>query len=196
MNKNINTKNYNYYLIVDLEATCCNRNTIKRYEMETIEIGAVLLDSDTLLIADEYQTFIKPLRKPRLTDFCIGLTSITQDVVDLAPAYPQAHKEFTAWLSRYDNYAFCSWGDYDLHQLAQDSHYHQLPAPVQARHINIKKLFSLNQGVERKIGMAGALRMAGLELEGTHHRGIDDARNMARLMPFILGREKLPSRTS
>jgi inhibitor of KinA sporulation pathway (predicted exonuclease) len=39
--------------------------------------------------------------------------------------------------------------------------------------------------------MAQALRLAEIELQGTHHRGIDDARNIARLMPFILGIKKL-----
>jgi inhibitor of KinA sporulation pathway (predicted exonuclease) len=31
------------YLVLDLEATCCNRETIKRHEMEIIEVGAVRL---------------------------------------------------------------------------------------------------------------------------------------------------------
>ncbi|GIS61919.1 MAG: hypothetical protein CM1200mP2_41440 [Planctomycetaceae bacterium] len=35
--------------------------------------------------------------------------------------------------------------------------------------------------------MAAALKEVGLELRGTHHRGIDDARNIARLLPFIVG---------
>lgn len=86
---------------------------------------------------------------------------------------------------------FCSWGDYDRKQLIQDSQYHRIGYPIDAEHINIKVLFSANQGLRKKFGMAGALKKAGLELIGTHHRGIDDARNMARLMPYITGREKL-----
>jgi inhibitor of KinA sporulation pathway (predicted exonuclease) len=31
-----------------------------------------------------------------------------------------------------------------------------------------------------------ALKVTGLTLEGTHHRGIDDARNIARLAAFVL----------
>ena len=34
----------------------------------------------------------------------------------------------------------------------------------------------------------------GLPLVGTHHRGIDDARNIARLLPFALGRQRLEGR--
>ena len=31
------------------------------------------------------------------------------------------------------------------------------------------------------------MKMAGLQFEGTAHRGIDDARNIARLLPLIVG---------
>ncbi|WP_444995406.1 hypothetical protein [Aliikangiella sp. IMCC44359] len=39
--------------------------------------------------------------------------------------------------------------------------------------------------------MAGALNKAGLKLIGTYHRGIDDVRNMARLMSYVTERKKL-----
>jgi len=42
--------------------------------------------------------------------------------------------------------------------------------------------------------MARALEIAGLPLDGTHHRGIDDARNMAKLMPYILGKKIVSNR--
>ena len=35
--------------------------------------------------------------------------------------------------------------------------------------------------------MAQALSLCNLKLDGVHHRGIDDARNMARLAPYIFG---------
>ena len=34
--------------------------------------------------------------------------------------------------------------------------------------------------------MAKALQLVDLPLEGTHHRGIDDARNIAKLLPYML----------
>jgi inhibitor of KinA sporulation pathway (predicted exonuclease) len=34
--------------------------------------------------------------------------------------------------------------------------------------------------------MAQALRLLGLPLEGTHHRGSDDARNIARIAQVLL----------
>lgn len=182
---------YKHYLIVDLEATCCDQKSIPRNQMETIEIGAVMVDGDTLTILSEFNTFIKPVRHPVLTSFCSTLTSIQQHDVDNAPSYAEAVAHFKRWLYQYDDFVFCSWGDYDKSQLEQDSQFHNIGFPIGAEHWNIKKAFSNTQHLSRTYGMAGALKMAGLELTGTHHRGIDDVRNMVKLMPYILGRQQL-----
>lgn len=179
---------YSYYLIIDLEATCCDKNTVPREAMEIIEIGAVLVDANTLQPIDEYTTFIKPIRYPTLTSFCTELTTITQEDVNNAPEYTEAIQGFKQWFNHYQNFVFCSWGDYDYKQFKQDSHYHQLPFPIDAPHVNIKKVFAEQLQLPRPCGMHHALRQVGLKLKGTHHRGIDDARNMARLMPWIIGK--------
>jgi hypothetical protein len=67
-----------YYPIVDFEATCCNKGTISSQEMEIIEIGAVTVDASTFQVIDEFQTFVRPVRHPKLTLFCTALTSIQQ----------------------------------------------------------------------------------------------------------------------
>ncbi len=190
----MNLKDYNYYLVVDLEATCCNKQaTIKQTEMEIIEIGAVMVHPESLTIIDEFQSFIKPIRHPILTEFCKSLTSISQTQVDRAPTYPEAilfegfaNALLKKWLSGYSNGVFGSWGDFDRKQFQQDSNFHRVPFPIAYPHVNLKQLFSEKQGLRKRHGMAKALQMVGLPLEGTHHRGIDDARNIAKLLPYIL----------
>ncbi len=46
------------------------------------------------------------------------------------------------------------------------------------------------------MGVGQALRRVGLRFEGTPHRGIDDARNIVRLLPYALGVEPLPGATT
>ena len=188
-----NFDKYNHILVVDLEATCCDLQTILRHQMETIEIGAVMIDRETLSIVDEFQTFIKPRRHPILTDFCRQLTSITQAQVDTAPTFAEAINLWQPWLMQFDRTIFGSWGDYDRKQFQQDSKHHQidLPYPVSSNHVNLKEQFSITQKLNRRYGMAQALNLAGVELVGTHHRGIDDARNISQLLPHILGRKAI-----
>lgn len=170
-----------YFLIIDLEATCSDDNSIPRHQMEIIEIGAVMLNKATLQIDSEFQEFIQPVRNPQLTAFCTELTSIYQKDVELAPKFIEAMSSLQKWLELFPNYVFCSWGEYDKKQFIQDCKYHNIPYPFGLEHINIKKEFSEYIGVSKEFGMAQALQKLGLELKGTHHRGIDDARNIAAI---------------
>ena len=180
------------YLVVDLEATCDERN-FPRDLMETIEIGAVLVDGKTLQPIDEFQTFIKPIRRPQLTAFCTRLTSITQHDVDTAPGFAEAISQLGRFLGGRQP-QFASWGAYDWFQLTKDARMHGVRLPLRSDNINLKQAFSAGLITKKKFGMKAALRRVGIPLEGTHHRGIDDARNIAKLLPFCLGRTQPPVR--
>ena len=168
-------------VIVDLEATCCNKKSVPRHEMEIIEIGAVQADSVTGEIISEFEAFVQPVRHPVLTEFCTELTSITQQDVNRAKGYPEVIASFKEWLTEIEVYDFCSWGAYDKSQFEQDCQFHNIPYPFIGKHRNLKIEFSEALGVKKKFGLAGAIKHLGLEFEGTHHRGIDDARNIARI---------------
>jgi inhibitor of KinA sporulation pathway (predicted exonuclease) len=180
----------NPFLVVDLEATCDDRGAVPRDESETIEIGAVLVDPATLAPVDEFQTFVRPVVHPRLTPFCTELTTITQAEVDAAPPFPAAAARLAAFGR---GAVFCSWGAYDRVQLARDAHRCGITPPLLGRHLNLKELFARAAGDRRSVGNGRALGRVGLSRTGTHHRGIDDARNIARLLPYALGRVSIPA---
>ncbi|HYO16880.1 MAG TPA: 3'-5' exonuclease [Thermoanaerobaculia bacterium] len=176
-----------FYLIIDLEATCSNDGSVPRHEMEIIEIGAVLQNARTFEIESEFQTFVRPVRHPRLTAFCTGLTSITQEQVDAAPTFPEALQAMRKWMDGFEDALFCSWGDYDRFQFLQDCQDHGVAYPFLTGHLNLKEAFSKSLNTRRRFGVDGALRKLGLELEGTHHRALDDARNIARIVRAVAG---------
>lgn len=88
-----------YYCVVDLEATCDDQalRAVPHEEMETIEIGAVMVAGTTLVSVDEFQAFVRPVRHPQLSAFCTKLTTITQQQVDQAGLFPDVFGEFLAW---------------------------------------------------------------------------------------------------
>ena len=188
--ENLNTELFDYFLIVDLESTCCDQNTIPPGEGEIIEIGAVMVEANFLKQVGAFSIFIRPCRHPTLTEFCMKLTSINQGDVDSAPNYKMAIEKFKAWLAGYQNYLFCSWGNYDRNHLASESAYHNEQNPISAPHLNIKKSFAKKQNT-RAMGMQFALQLINEPLSGSHHRGIDDATNMVKLLPFALGRKTI-----
>jgi len=181
------------YLVIDLEATCDNGGAVPRHQMELIEIGGVLVHPGTLEVEAEFQTFVRPVIHTRLTPFCTELTSITQAQVDDAPDFPEAIELLGAFIGR-QRVRFCSWGNYDRNQFRQDAALHDVKLPFNDRHhINLKAKFSEALGTRKGFGLSRALRRVGFDFEGTHHRGIDDARNIARLLPFILRRQVFPA---
>jgi len=181
------------YLVIDLEATCDDRGAVPRDQTEIIEIGAVLVDGRTMRPTAEFQTFVRPVRHPTLTAFCTELTSIVQADVEGAPGFREAIDALRGFMEAHGGGPlFASWGNYDRGQFKQDAQFHGVELPFGRDHLNIKQAFSDAMGTKRRFGMARALMRVGLELDGTHHRGIDDARNIARLLPYALGRTRFP----
>jgi inhibitor of KinA sporulation pathway (predicted exonuclease) len=171
-----------YYLIVDLEATCSEDSAVPRDEMEIIEIGAVMLSSRSFEVESEFQSFVSPVRHPQLSPFCTELTTITQTDLADAPLFPEAIEAMKRWMDAYDDALFCSWGDYDRKQFWQDCQYHGVAFPFRSGHLNLKEEFSRTLGRQKQLGIGLALKHLGLKFEGSPHRGLDDARNIARLV--------------
>ena len=170
-------------VIFDLEATCWEKHeNHTREDSEIIEIGAVRIDKETGEIVDTFQRFIKPQMYSTLSSFCKSLTSIKQEDVDNAKDFYDVMPEFTKWLGDDDEYIM-SWGMYDKNQILREgtkkNYYLQdIEALLNHKHLNMKERFSYVFNVSQ-CGLSKALKFLKLGFEGTHHRGIDDAINMA-----------------
>jgi inhibitor of KinA sporulation pathway (predicted exonuclease) len=169
-------------VIVDLEATCSDDGSVPRGEMEIVEIGAVVQEVGTYAVVAEFRTFVRPVRHPVLTPFCTTLTGIRQEDLADAPPYREAIAALRAWLAFFGEVLFCSWGNYDRNQFLQDCAYHDVEYPFGPGHVNLKAEFSRAIGQRRPFGVGEALRRLGLRFEGSPHRGLDDARNIARIV--------------
>jgi inhibitor of KinA sporulation pathway (predicted exonuclease) len=180
------------YLVIDLEAKCSEDRTIPGSERESIEIGALLVAGHDSTTIGERRAFVRPVRHQRLTDFCQRLTGIRQEEVVEAPLFPDVARELRAWIGGHQgNITFCSWGDYDRKQLGQDCAFHDAPWPIPGPHINIKRRFAEAHGLEKRPPLGQAIELAGLAFAGRPHRGIDDARSIARLPPRVFGGRRL-----
>ncbi len=161
-------------IILDLEATCSEKKDI---ENEIIEIGAVkIIDGK---VVDTFDAFVKPVLNPVLTDFCKELTTIRQEDVDNAKGFKEVFADFMSWIGTSD-FEYMSWGFYDRKQFEHDCRMHKIDTSWTANHTNIKLMFA-DKTKMRPCGMDKALRLLHIPLEGTHHRGIDDAKNIAKI---------------
>lgn len=173
------------YIIFDLEATCWEKNNTRINEI--IEIGAVKLNNHLETI-DTFSIFVKPYINPVLSSFCTSLTTISQTDVNSAPFFADSMGKFETFITATsDHIKLISWGNYDKKQILEESllkKYHGPILKLLGTHINLKNIFSQTYKV-KKAGMLNALKYLNIKLEGTHHRGIDDAKNISLIFKKI-----------
>jgi inhibitor of KinA sporulation pathway (predicted exonuclease) len=171
-------------LIVDVEATCWEGPAPEDQESEIIEIGLCTLDVASGERLEKRSLLVKPQRS-RVSPFCTELTSITQLMVDHGMSFMKActilRQEYAS-----KERVWASYGDYDRRVFERQCREFQVEYPFGVRHLNIKTLFALVHATRYEPGMAEALRIMQLPLEGTHHRGGDDAWNIAGILSALL----------
>lgn len=175
----IKLKNTDKIIVFDLESTC-GRGVINT---EIIEIGAVKIINKQ--VVGEFSVFIKPIKHPILTDFCIELTSITQEDVDGGVDILSALKWFKTW-SEKDEVAgktlFMSWGKYDKNKINETCEEYGVNSLFnQYEHFNLKGGYS-NVIKVKKMGLRKAIERERLRWIGTEHRGVYDAYNAAQIL--------------
>jgi inhibitor of KinA sporulation pathway (predicted exonuclease) len=179
-------------LIVDLEATCWENHIAPSGfrqsvdEMEIIEFGCVIATRKGDVL-DKRSFLIKPRDNPVLSPFCQQLTSITQAMVDEAPLFVDAVSELGTWLSAWPKLrSWASWGNYDRrHITAQSRRENRTPGFMRLPHLNLKSIWKHTTGERKRNGLGAALKYHALAFEGQPHRGIDDACNITRLLPYM-----------
>lgn len=188
-------ENFVYAVVLDFEATCGAEEN--PHPQEIIEFPSVLLELKTGRKIDEFTSFIRPVHNTELTKFCIDLTSIEQDDVDNAPSFADVLERHIMWLGRHGvnagNGILVTCGDWDLQIMFPKQCGIARPEvralyPIYSRWLNVKSLFCAVVGRKKAPGMLGMIHALGLTLQGRHHRGIDDCRNIANILLSLTDR--------
>jgi inhibitor of KinA sporulation pathway (predicted exonuclease) len=185
-----------FLAVLDFEATCWSDDREKqRRETEIIEFPTVLyrVTGGALQRLAEWRRFVRPTSNPQLSAFCTQMTSITQAQVDAAETLAPTLAEHAAWLASATGGApacqvlFVTCGDWDLGTcLPLEERNKGLCVPaVYKRWANLKTEFREAFRVTVRVDLAEMLAMAGLQLEGHHHSGLDDSRNIGRVLEKV-----------
>ena len=180
------TRKYDQIIIVDIECTCWEGTPPPGQENEIIEIGVCRLRPSNWERYDKRSLIVKPERST-VSPFCTALTSLTQEQVDQGISFAAAcailEKEYKT-----RQRIWASYGDFDRQMFERQCAAQNIPYPFSATHLNIKSLYTLLRGLRHDVGMVQAMNLLELPLEGTHHRGDDDAWNTALVLAKILAR--------
>ena len=64
---------------------------------------------------------------------------------------------------------------------------HQMDSEWATTHINLKTQYQKIRGLNKPIGLRKAVEQEGFDFDGIHHRGISDARNLAKVFMKFFG---------
>jgi inhibitor of KinA sporulation pathway (predicted exonuclease) len=169
-------------IIVDIEATCWERGKKPPEQRnEIIEVGICLFNLKAWGPKSKHQIIVKPVES-KVSEYCTKLTGWTQEELDSEgiPLVDACNILTSVYNSKQRLWA--SWGDYDRLQFWRECDRKAIPYPFGVKHMNLKTLYAIHRGWVKECGMADALNLEGLTLEGRHHKGIDDAWNIGRIL--------------
>lgn len=173
-------------LVIDVESTCWEppESQPKNEISEIIEIGIAVVNIKDLKILQNDSIIIRPQRS-KVSKFCTNLTTLTQKIVDDGMTF-QAAMAILKRDYKSEDRTFVSWGDYDRKMFERNCRDYGVKYPFGPRHMNLKNSFTMLHGLEKEPGLDQALDHLQMKLEGTHHRGVDDARNIANIFIHTL----------
>lgn len=172
------------YLVIDIEATCwadkksTDGATVVDQISEIIEIGYARYNRTTNEIISHGSLMVKPTSST-VSKFCTDLTHITQDMVDKGMSLAEACEILRRDLNS-KGVPWASFGDYDRNMFEIECKRKGIEYPFTPQHLNVKQMVGALTGRIR--GLGGTLSALKMNFEGTHHRGGDDAYNIARIM--------------
>jgi inhibitor of KinA sporulation pathway (predicted exonuclease) len=176
-------------LVVDLEATCWESNGTKPADErhEIIEVGWAMLDVPSNTLVRTGTILVKPIHS-RVSEFCTQLTTITQEMVDAEGVTLKEAFDLLVGELGSKSVSWASYGEYDKNMVRRQCRFFGLEYPFGETHTNVKTLFKeLYRGHRGNYGMTSAYQaMFGTPSAGTHHRGGDDARNIAVMLGALL----------
>jgi len=171
-------------LVVDLESTCWKGAPPPGQDNEIIEIGLCVLDVASGERLDNPSILVRPLHST-VSQYCTELTTLTQADVDFGISLRDACRILEEKYNSKER-LWASYGDYDRKQFKKECRAHNIDYPFGDGHINVKSLFAVVRNLPQEVPLDVALKHLGFPLEGTHHRGGDDAWNIARILAEIL----------
>lgn len=188
---------YEFLLVLDFEATCWDSKDASKSAPEIIEFPCVLYDIKNKKIVSEFQQYVMPFEKPRLSEFCTALTGIQQQQVNNGVPIGTCLMLFKKWLREQEEShkislnpfdksinksIFCTWSNWDIGVcLKNECRRKRLTMPdIFNDWIDLRELY-LEYYSRRPKGLNGALQELGLTFEGREHCGLHDARNTAKL---------------
>jgi len=186
---------FSYLICLDLEYTCWE-NSIQddwpdpQCPAEILQVGMAVFDLIQGQCLNNFSAYVRPVLNPRMSDYCVNLLQISQNIIDDSPALPQVINKISSFLSDYgdDSTLVCAFGS-DCKRFTDDATRHHRESPF-------RPFASLNlqQEAAKVMGMADKLperehikQHFQLPPSANRHDALDDALDVKVLFDALMG---------
>ena len=181
-------QNYDFFLVLDFEANGAEDRSIP---MEIIEFPVLKVSGKTFEVESVFHQYVEPINP--VTQFTTDITGITREMTTKQPDLGGTLERFHTWMQNENlldgdaSFIFVTCGDWDLKtQLPQETSRRSIPLPDYLKSwINIKKTFHVTLGTKGKTSMMQMLNILNIPHTGKHHSGIDDVKNIAKILAVL-----------
>ncbi|KAF9923388.1 hypothetical protein FBU30_006544 [Linnemannia zychae] len=200
----IPTSEYDYFIVVDFEATCddgkpASELLVTKATSEIIEFSWVCAAKSTLANVKEEQIYVKPTKTP-ITPFCENLTKITPAMVENGKTLQEAVDSLDSFitteiLDKGKSFCFVTHGAWDLRiQLPREAKEKGITLPL---YLKEPIVFDLKEEATKWIAHHPEVVLKSFSLEkmceafavtqvGQRHSGIDDVKTIIAIMMYLV----------
>ncbi|XP_022139391.1 uncharacterized exonuclease domain-containing protein At3g15140 [Momordica charantia] len=182
------SQDIDFFLVLDLEG-----------KVEIIEFPVILVSAKTLGVTGFFHRFVRPsnMSERRINEYIegkYGKFGVDRVWHDTAISYKEVIQQFEDWLVEHqlwkkelggclDRAAFVTCGNWDIKtQVPHQCSVSNIELPNYFMEwINIKDVY-LNFYQKKATGMTTMMRQLEIPLLGSHHLGIDDTKNIVRVL--------------
>ncbi|XP_027356345.1 uncharacterized exonuclease domain-containing protein At3g15140 isoform X2 [Abrus precatorius] len=182
-------QNLDFFLVLDLEG-----------RVEILEFPVLMISAKTMQVEDIFHRFVRPskMSEQRITEYIegkYGKFGVDRVWHDTAIPFKEVIQQFEAWLMQHQLWmggelnraGFVTCGNWDLKtKVPQQCDVSKIKLPPYFMEwINLKDVY-LNFYNRRATGMVTMMKELQIPLVGSHHLGIDDTKNIARVLQHML----------
>nr|XP_043629421.1 uncharacterized exonuclease domain-containing protein At3g15140 [Erigeron canadensis] len=190
--KNKHSGHLDYFLVLDLEG-----------KVEILEFPVLMIDAETTDVVAFFHRFVRPseMSEDRINQYIegkYGKFGVDRVWHDTAIPFNEVIIQFEEWMTKHnlrskevggplDRAAFVTCGNWDIKtKIPQQCKVSKMKLPSYFMEwINLKDIY-LNFYKRRAPGMRTMMNELKIPMLGSHHLGIDDAKNIARVMQRML----------
>ncbi|KAF8786170.1 ERI1 exoribonuclease 3-like [Argiope bruennichi] len=185
---------FDYFLVLDIEATCDYPDNVEPQEI--IEFPVIKVNAETFIPEATFHSYVRPFVVPRLSTFCTELTGIIQEMIDQQPDFEVVFQNFLAWLEKEQvlkpgvKFAFVTCSDPDLEYFFPlQCKISEIEVPdFMKRWINVKRSFCDIPPYTYPANLTTMMKWCDITPEGELHSGIDDALNLVKVLKDLAQR--------